>query len=56
MELWIVELPGDADGIRQVVVTEPDHVDAIHARISRWQCEMGARFSCQRLSNDCLRR
>jgi hypothetical protein len=37
MELWIVELPGDADGIRQVVVTEPDHVDAIHARISRWQ-------------------
>jgi hypothetical protein len=24
MEFWIVELPGDADEVRQIVVTQPD--------------------------------
>jgi hypothetical protein len=25
MKFWIVELPGDADEVRQIAITKPDH-------------------------------
>ena len=32
MEFWIVERPGDAETVRQIVVTKPDNVDAADCR------------------------
>ena len=32
MEFWVVEFSGDADEVGQIVVTKPDHVDAVDRR------------------------